>query len=97
MCKIKESESFCTFSLRLVSLPLFPWGYITAKYRSTAITTSVNAEETPPNQPSVPPVTNLHKALPASPSGWVKVRLRMNFGERNIAKVMSATARFTRR
>lgn len=80
-----------------MSLPLFSRGYITAKYLSTAIATSVNAEETPPNQPNVPPVSNLHKALPASPSGWVKERLRINFGARNIAKVISATARFTRR
>lgn len=62
-----------------------------------AIATSVNAEEPPPNHPNVPPVKNLHKALPAIPSGWVKIRLRMNFGARNVAKVMSATARFTRR
>ena len=89
--------SMLTLSLRFVSLPLFPRGYITAKYRSTAITTSVNAEETPPTQPNVPPVSNLQKALPAAPSGWVKVWFRMNFGARNTANVMSATAKFTRR
>ena len=45
----------------------------------------------------VPPVTNRHNILPDSPSGWPEELRKINCGRKNVAAVMSATAKFMRR
>ena len=45
----------------------------------------------------VPPVTNRHNILPDSPSGWPEELRKINWGRKNVAAVMSATAKFMRR
>ena len=57
--------------------------------------TKVNTEEAPPTHAKFPLVSNLHNTVPVTPTGWVKVWLKMYSGARNVAIMISATARFT--
>ena len=58
-----------TFSLPVVSFLLLLYGYITAKYRSNAMTTREKEEAVAPVHIRFPPVKNLHSSVPAKPSG----------------------------
>ena len=62
-----------------------------------AIKTRVKTDEDAPTHAKFPPVSSLHKTVPVTPLGWVNIRLKMYSGARNIAIIMSETARFTRR
>ena len=62
-----------------------------------AINTRVKTDEDAPTHAKFPPVSSLHRTVPVTPSGWVNIRLKMYSGARNIAIIMSETARFTRR
>ena len=59
--------------------------------------TRVTIEEALPTHARFPPVTNLHRSIPVSPSGWETVNLTRTFGAMNTAYKMSATARLTSR
>ena len=60
-----------------------------------AIAASVTIEEVAPIHATFPPVNNLHKTVPVTPSGWVEVSLINTSGAINVAYRISATARFT--
>ena len=62
-----------------------------------AIKTRVKTDEDTPTHAKFPPVSSLHRTVPVTPLGWVNIRLKMYSGARNIAIIMSETARFTRR
>ena len=62
-----------------------------------AIKTRVKTDEDAPTHAKFPPVSSLHRTVPVTPLGWVNIRLKMYSGARNIAIIMSETARFTRR
>ena len=62
-----------------------------------AIKTRVKTDEDAPTQAKFPPVSSLHRTVPVTPSGWVNIRVNIYSGARNIAIIMSETARFTRR
>ena len=59
--------------------------------------TRVKTEVAPPTQARLPPVNSLQSTSPVTPSGWVNVWIKMYCGRKNVANVMSATARFKRR
>ena len=61
-----------------------------------AIKTRVKTDEDAPTHAKFPPVSSLHRTVPVTPLGWVNIRLKMYSGARNIAIIMSETARFTR-
>ena len=84
-----------TFSLPVVSFLLLRYGYITAKYRSNAMTTREKEEAVAPVHIRFPPVKNLQSSVPAKPSGCLNVWIRINCGAINSATIMSATARLT--
>lgn len=54
-------------------------------------------EEKPPIHAKIAAVTNLHKNVPANPSGWVIAILKITSGAINAAYMISAIARFTSR
>ena len=58
-----------TFTLRILSFPLLPWGYTTAKKRSNAMAIRVISEEAAPIHAKMPSVTNVHNTFPLVPSG----------------------------
>lgn len=84
-----------TFSLPVVSFLLLPYGYITAKYRSNAMTTREKEEAVAPVHIRFPPVKNLQSSVPAKPSGCLNAWIRINCGAINNATIMSASARLT--
>ena len=57
----------------------------------------VKTDEAAPTKAKFPPVSNLHNTVPVTPSGCVKVWLRMYCGVINEAYMISATAKLTRR
>ena len=84
-----------TFSLPVVSFLLLPYGYITAKYRSNAMTTREKEEAVAPVHIRFPPVKNLQSSVPAKPYGCLNAWIRINCGAINSATIMSASARLT--
>ena len=62
-----------------------------------AIATKVKIEEAAPAHPTAAPVSNLHKTVQVTPSGWVKARLDKAFGTMNMAYTISPTAKLTSR
>ena len=81
----------------MVSFPLFPKGYTTAKYRSMAMAIRVETEANAPTHATFPPVSRAHNTFPVTPSGWLTLWLKIIGGIRNVEYTMSATARFTSR
>ena len=62
-----------------------------------AIAAKVITEEVAPTHAVIPAVSSLHKAVPVSPSGCVKLNWKRKLGTIKTAYKTSATARFTRR
>lgn len=61
------------------------------------MTSRVTIEEMVPIHAKIAAVTNLHKIVPANPSGWVIAILGITSGGINAAYMISAIARFTSR
>lgn len=82
-------SKYQTFNLCKVSFPLFPWGCTTAKYRSNAMTSSVNIDANPPIHaklpPKPPPVITAHRNVPKIPFGWPTLWLKIIVGIMNVA------------
>ena len=55
--------------------------------------TKVNTEVALAAQAKFPAVTTLQSTVPVTPSGWVKVLIKMYRGAKNVIAVMSATVR----
>lgn len=95
MLRLDFSVTKITFSLPVVSFLLLPYGYITAKYRSNAMTTREKEEAVAPVHIRFPPVKNLQSSVPAKPSGCLNAWIRINCGAINNATIMSASDRLT--
>lgn len=57
----------------------------------------MNTDAAAPIQPKFPPVSSLHSIVPVNPSGWVKACVKTYCGAKNVATVISATAKFISR